>query len=197
MASSSIDPVKGVTATGELVRHAAVAGIAGVASGVIVGGIGGRVLMRIAAITADRDGFRTENGFRIGDVTAGGTIELVIFVGIFGGVIGAIAYLISEPWLEWTGRWHAPAFALVLLATASKGVLEPENIDFPLLGNEELNVAMFIALFVGFAFLFRWRASSPEARRSWQNGSTAPSRSRRQSRRRRRSPTAGSRRSSI
>jgi hypothetical protein len=120
VASSAINPVKGAIATGELVRHAAVAGIAGVASGVIVGGIGGRVLMRIAAIAADRDRFRTDAGFRIGDVTAGGTLELLIFVGIFGGVIGAIAYLISEPWLEWTGRWHAPAFALVLLAIASR-----------------------------------------------------------------------------
>ena len=42
----------------------------------------------------------------------------------------------TGPWLEWTGRWHAPAF--VLLAIAAKGVLEPENIDFAILGNEDL-----------------------------------------------------------
>ncbi len=53
---------------------------------------------------------------------------------------------------------------LVLLAVASKGVLEPENIDFAILGNEELNVAMFIALLVGFSFLLRWQLGVLDAR---------------------------------
>jgi hypothetical protein len=40
----------------------------------------------------------------------------------------------------------------------------PESIDFPLLGNEELIVAMLIALFVGFAFLFKWLLGVLDAR---------------------------------
>ena len=36
----------------ELIRHVGIIGISGVSLGLIVGGIGGRVLMRIAAIVA-------------------------------------------------------------------------------------------------------------------------------------------------
>ena len=47
-----------------LARHAAVIGIAGVLTGVLVGGVGGRLLMRVAAITAPDGaaGVLTDNG---------------------------------------------------------------------------------------------------------------------------------------
>ena len=75
----------------ELIRHLALVGLAGAVSGAIVGGIGGRLVMRIAAVAAPDGviGSVTENGNRIGDITAGGTLELVIFAGILFGGVGA------------------------------------------------------------------------------------------------------------
>ena len=134
----------------ELIRHIGIVGIAGVLVGLIVGGIGGRVVMRIAAIvTPDHlTGAPTENGNLIGDITVGGTIELVIFVGIFVGSFGAVAYVISERWLSWTGVLRPLAFGLLILAVGSPDVLDPDNLDFLLVGNYELIVSMFVALFL-------------------------------------------------
>lgn len=139
----------------ELVRHAVIVGLAGVITGVIVGGIGGRILMRIAAVAApDRViGATTENGNRIGDITVGGTLALVVFVGILSGLVGAIAYLISEPWLAWAGRWRGLVFGGVLLAIGGFGAFDSKNFDFFLVGNQELTVGMFVALFLGFGAL--------------------------------------------
>ncbi|NNL12809.1 MAG: hypothetical protein HKO82_03870, partial [Acidimicrobiia bacterium] len=102
----------------EIARHSAIVGIAGVVAGVIVGGIGGRILMRISAVAAPDHvmGASTEGGNRVGEITLGGTLGLIIFVGIGFGVVGAIAFLISAPWLSRAGRWHGLAFGGFLLA---------------------------------------------------------------------------------
>jgi hypothetical protein len=129
--------------------------MAGMFTGFIVGGVGGRLVMRVSAIAAPErvTGIPTEAGNRVGDITVGGTLELVIFVGIFSGLFGALAYLATEPWLEWTGRWHVPVFAMGLLAVASPVVIDPDNLDFAILRNRELNVAMFMGLFIAFGLL--------------------------------------------
>ncbi len=139
----------------EIARHSTIVGIAGVVTGFIVGGIGGRLLMRISAVAApDRVmGATTEGGNRVGEITLGGTIGLLIFVGIGFGVIGAIGFLISEPWLTRAGRWHGLAFGGFLLAIGSRAGLNADNFDFFIVGNQELNVAMFLALFLAFGLL--------------------------------------------
>jgi hypothetical protein len=121
----------------------------------MVGGIGGRILMRISAVAApDRAmGATTEGGNRVGEITLGGTLALIIFVGIGLGVIGAIAFLISEPWLARAGRWHGLAFGGFLLAIGSRAGLNADNFDFFIVGNQELNVAMFLGLFLAFGLL--------------------------------------------
>lgn len=106
--------------------------------------------MRIAAVVTPDYliGQLTENGNVIGDITASGTIAILIFVGILPGGIGAVAYVISEHWLSWTGQFRPLVFGLLLLAVASPVVLDSNNIDFLLVGNYELMVALFGALFL-------------------------------------------------
>ncbi|MEX0785671.1 MAG: hypothetical protein WD939_03445 [Dehalococcoidia bacterium] len=118
-----------------------------------VGGIGGRVLMRIAAVVApdSATGALTENENVIGDITTGGSLELLIFEGIFVGGGGALTYVISERWLGWTGPLRPLAFALLLLAVGSPIALDPDNVDFLLVENQGLIVAMFMALFLLYA----------------------------------------------
>ena len=84
-----------------LVRHIALVGLAGVVVGVVVGG--GRLVMGIlAAVAPDRvTGRITENGNRVGELTMGGTIELLVFVGVFAGAVGAV----SPPLPHWRCSW--------------------------------------------------------------------------------------------
>jgi len=144
----------------QLTRHIALAGIAGVATGVIVGGLGGRLFMRIAGATASESaqGRTTEAGFQVGEITAGGTLGLVIFIGILAGLIGAVLYVVFRSWLHWTGRWRGVAFGVVLFAvgSATSSVLDPGNIDFVILGNSLFLVLMIFALFLAFGVMIDW-----------------------------------------
>ncbi len=148
MATTSVEVPRDLVLR-QTVRDAAIVGVAGLIAGVIVGGLGGRIVMRIAAIAAPSrvNGIFTENGNVIGDITIGGTIALVIFVGMLGGVFGAIAYVIIEPWIGWARRLRPLAFGLALMAVAGHMVIVPHNFDFAILRNEPLNVTMFLALF--------------------------------------------------
>lgn len=135
-------------------RYVAVAGVAGLVTGVLVGGIGSRIFMRIAGASG-RDlaqGLRTEAGFNVGEVTVGGTIALVVFVGVLFGIVGAALYVVVRPWLAWAGRWRGLAFGMVLFAigSASSDVMNPDNRDFFLLDRDVLNVVMIVLLFLSF-----------------------------------------------
>jgi hypothetical protein len=134
------------------IRHVAMIGIAAVVTGVLIGGIGGRVFMRLSAVIApDRaTGAITENGAVVGDITFGGTVALIIFIGVFSGVFGGVVYTISEPWLSWAGPLRGVVFGVFLLATASLAVFDPNNLDFVILGNDPRNVIMLGVLFLAF-----------------------------------------------
>ncbi len=143
-----------------LARHISVAGLAGLVTGLLVGGVGGRLFMRIAGAAASdaAQGATTEAGFTVGQITLGGTLGLVVFVGVFVGIMGAVMYLVFRPWLAWTGRWRGVAFGMLLFSvgSATSDVLNPDNIDFLILGNEVLVVGTIFALFVGFGAFMEW-----------------------------------------
>lgn len=152
MASVRVEqPPAGLAA---FIRQVSVIGWSGLVTGVVVAGIGSRVFMRIAGATgrAAAQGAETEAGFRVGELTLGGTIALVVFVGIFTGIIGAALYAVFRPWLWWAGRLRGLVFGVVLFAigSASSDVMNPDNVDFLILGNDVINVVMIVALFLAF-----------------------------------------------
>ena len=153
-------------ASAELIRHLALVGLAGAVCGAIVGGFGGRLVMRIAAVAAPDEviGSVTENGNRIGDITAGGTLALVIFAGVLFGIVGAVVYLISENSLRWAGRWRHLLFGLFLMVIGAPTTLVPGNFDFPLVGNQGLVVTMFLALFLLYGIPLAWLVDAFERR---------------------------------
>jgi MFS family permease len=142
---------------GGLVRHITAAGLSGLIAGVLVGGIGGRLFMRIAgAIASDiAQGRSTEAGFRVGEVTFGGSIELIVFLGIFSGLFGAVFYVALFPWLSSAGRWRGLAFGVTLFGavSATSDLMNPDNIDFFILKNEPILVGLMIILVVGFGLV--------------------------------------------
>ena len=142
-----------------LARHISVAGIAGLIAGLLVGGLGGRLFMRIAgAANPGARGRTTEAGFTVGHITLEGTIGLVLFTGLLVGVGGAVLYTIFRPWLHRAGRWRGVAFGVLLFAvgSATSDILNPDNVDFRILGNGVLLVSMIFVLFVGFGVVIDW-----------------------------------------
>src|SRR5688500_18331910 len=62
--------------------------VAGVAAGVLAAGAGGRLVMRLLAATSpDVHGSLTEAGEKIGEITVGGTLALILFAGVPAGVL--------------------------------------------------------------------------------------------------------------
>ena len=145
---------------GGLARHTAIAGFSGVIAGVTVGGLGGRLFMRLSSFIADEaaQGRMTEAGFKVGEVTFGGTVELIIFVGILIGLFGAVFYVVLFPWLTWAGSWRGVAFGVTLFAagSATSDVMNTDNIDFLILKNEPILIGMIFLLFISFGVAIDW-----------------------------------------
>jgi hypothetical protein len=141
-----------------LARHVGLAALSGVVAGVLVGGVLGRIAMRISGFAAGPAlaGVSTANGERVGEITFGGSLALLIFVGLPFGVVGGILYAIVEPWLRRARPWHGLAYGAALLLGTGSLVLDPSNFDFTRFGPPLLNVAMFAALFVIFGVTVAW-----------------------------------------
>lgn len=123
-------------------------------AGALVGGIGSRLVMRVAALAAPEvRGALTENGNVVGEITFAGTIGLMILAGVGSAIVGAGAYTVARPWLP--HRAVARGFVLggFLLALMGNTIVDPENADFVILGDRVLNVAMFSALFIAFGLV--------------------------------------------
>jgi hypothetical protein len=73
--------------------------VAGGVAGMVIGGLGSRLAMRIAAMTArDRaQGLITEAGATIGRITFEGTVFLILFAGIGSALVGTAFYLATLP----------------------------------------------------------------------------------------------------
>lgn len=137
-----------------LARALATASLAGFAAGMIAGGAGSRLAMRITAVAAGSadQGAITEFEATVGEITAGGTIFLILaggLVGVFGGLI----YLAMRRWLADAGRWKGLAFGLLLYAIFGAAIIRGDNPDFHLFGPPALNIAMFASMFVVFGLL--------------------------------------------
>jgi len=152
----------GPDTVGEAGRRAVVAAVAGIITGFLVGGVGSRLLMRVAGAVSPVPGGRTEAGFNIDEITVGGTIALIVSVGLFAGIASAALYTLFRPWLAWARRWRGFAFGVVLfaVASASSDLMNPDNPDFFLVQNHRLVIAMIVALFVTYGVVMdhavRW-----------------------------------------
>jgi hypothetical protein len=109
--------------------------------------------MRLLALAdPDASGTITENGNVVGEITAGGTLALVIFVGIPSGVVAGLIVYVVRRWLPSGQPWRALTLAAVLLALLGGTVIDPHNIDFRLLEPTGLAVALFGLLFIAAGF---------------------------------------------
>ncbi|MEP7203167.1 MAG: hypothetical protein ABI894_11185 [Ilumatobacteraceae bacterium] len=121
--------------------------LAGIPIGVLVIGVGSRLAMLILRVTSpDRvNGVTSDDGFVIGQVTLGGSYNL-LHIGAAVGLIGAGAYRLVSPWLigpAWIRRFTTGAAAA---AVAGSILLHGDGVDFTLLKPTWLAIGLFIAL---------------------------------------------------
>ena len=124
--------------------------VIGTATGILVTGAGGRLAMRLLAITSpDATGRLTEAGAIVGDITPDGTLGYLIFGALPFAFASAAVYLLVYPWLP-HGRLAGPTFGAILLVTVAPFIdpLRSENIDFDRVGPGWLSVLVFGALAV-------------------------------------------------
>ncbi len=129
-------------------RYAGALAVAGAAAGVLAAGAGGRLVMRLLAITSpESHGALTEAQATIGEITVGGTLGFVVFIGLPAGLLSALLYALAGPVLPRGRAGGIVLGALLLVLVGSR--LEPfraDNIDFALVGPAWLAVLAFTAL---------------------------------------------------
>jgi hypothetical protein len=133
------------------VRRLCIVEVSGIVSGLLVGGFGSRLMMRIMAATsaASAQGRVTEAEEIVGKVTADGTIGLLLFVGVGFGLVGAFGYALLGRFLPRRAWASGLVFGLLVLGVfARRDPLDPSNSDFTILSPLPLAVAMIVALFL-------------------------------------------------
>ncbi|MEX1254237.1 MAG: hypothetical protein WEE64_07840 [Dehalococcoidia bacterium] len=136
-------------------RLLTIALFAGFLAGGLAGGIGSRIAMRISAIAAPEaeQGGLTDAEQVVGEITLGGTLELVIFGGLLTGLIVGLVYLANHQWLTAAGPWRGVLFGAFLLATFGWMIIDGDNPDFHRFGPPALNIGLFAAVFLLFGVL--------------------------------------------
>jgi hypothetical protein len=130
-------------------RALAVSVYSGVIAGILVGGAGGRLMMRVMAATSSDDvqGVLTEAEENVGEVTAGGTVFLILFAGVFAGLVGGLLYKLARRGLPAPPRVGGAVVGVMVLALIGvvSGMLNSANKDFVILSPSWLAVAMVVA----------------------------------------------------
>jgi hypothetical protein len=133
-------------------RTIGIATLAGFVAG-LIGGLWLRLAMRVSGLATGGacPALVTENGFRCGDITLAGTAELMVFAGLFVGLLGGLFFAAVAPWLPRGGpAQRGLVFGLALLAAGGWIVFDPENVDFERFGPPAMNVVLFAITFVVF-----------------------------------------------
>ena len=145
-AATEADEMPALSPTGEVLRDIARGGIAGLLVGIVVGGLGARLVMRVAAILhPDAVGALTENGNRIGDVTVGGTLALVLF-GLISCALAGAVWVVVSPWIPGRTGVRALLTAGAAIAIGTPLLIIGGNPDFVILAHDPRVVALLVAL---------------------------------------------------
>ena len=141
----------------ETVRGAAAAAVGGTVAGLLVAGLGGRLLMRIIGATSNEAAANrrlTEAGEVVGEVTGAGTAFFVM-LGSGVGLLGGMGYFLLRPWLPRRSMVAGLAAAGIGAGVLARplDLLDPESVDFEILGPRWLAVGLAVLLIVGLGVL--------------------------------------------
>ena len=140
-----------------LVRYGALVFAAGTLAGVLAAGAGGRLVMRLLAITSQEShGMITEGSATVGEISVDGTIGFIVFAGPAAGLLAALLFVLAGSLLP-RGRAGGVALGLLLLVLLGARLepLRADNFDFNLVGPRWLAVLAFAAVAV-FQGMVMW-----------------------------------------
>ena len=152
--TTTFDGRPAVSSVGEVLRDIARGGIAGIIVGLLVAGLGGRLVMRLATILhEDTVGIFTENGEVIGSITLNGTLALMTFGGLGMGLLAGTIWVIVSPWIPGRGLVRALVTAIAAMALGTPPLVQRTNSDFIVLGYDPMVVVLLVGLvgLVGFS----------------------------------------------
>jgi hypothetical protein len=124
--------------------------VVGTVSWILVTGAGGRLAMRLLAVTSpEATGRLTEAQANVGAITFEGTIAYFMFGGLPFAFMSTALYLLVAPWLP-RGRLAGPTFGLAAFVMVAPFIdpLRADNVDFHIVGPGWLSVLVFAALAV-------------------------------------------------
>lgn len=130
-----------------LIRSIAIGGLSGALAGVVVFGVGGRLVMLLSRLLhPDAVGRITENGNRVGEFTVEGTIGLLLFGGLLSGVLGGVVWVLVRQWIP-----NQPV--VVGLGSVAMGgffLVQADNADFFILRDPQLDLLLLLGLVFAF-----------------------------------------------
>lgn len=125
--------------------------MSGVGAGITIAGAGGRLAMRLMAVTSPEaaQGRVTEAEQIVGRITVDGTIGFILSTALFFGLPTGILYLLIRRWLP-DGRVGGLVYGLLLLVVLATRIdpLRADNRDFDIVGPAGVALAAFGALVV-------------------------------------------------
>jgi hypothetical protein len=127
-------------------------------AGVLTIGAGGRLMMRVIAITSptEAQGRRTDADEIVGEVSVGGSLFLVVGLGIGAAVVGLGLYVVLRRWLP-ERSVVAGLVGVAMgggLAVRPSGLLASDNPDFTFVRPVTLAVALSLVTLVLFGATF-------------------------------------------
>ena len=151
-------------------RYLRIVLVAGIPTGVLVGGVGSRLAMFVLRLTSEDSvrGLISDDGFTIGRFSLGDTYNL-LQLGAAVGVIGALVYLVIRGWLLGPRWFRTVTIGLGGGAVVGSMLLHSDGVDFRVLSPRWLAMALFVALPAFFAVVIGPAVELVE-RRSVPNG---------------------------
>lgn len=135
----------------EVLRDITRGGFAGLLVGVVLGGLGGRLVMRLAAVLVpDANGAITENGNVIGRITFEGSLALVLFVGLFAGALAGSVWVVIRPWLPAGVVARGLVAAPIAIALGTRALVDDANLDFAVLAHDPIVIVTLVLLIAAF-----------------------------------------------
>jgi hypothetical protein len=132
--------------TAAFVASAAITALAGAASGLVWGGIGGRIAMRVIFLTSSEHvrGLTSDDGFEIGTISAA-TVFLLIFTTILGGIAGLGVGILRM--VTFGPTWAvASGTSLATAALVGGSIVHTDGVDFRFLDPLWLTVGLFVLI---------------------------------------------------
>jgi hypothetical protein len=127
-------------------RRLAVASVAGAIVGFLVGGVGGRLAMSLlASLNAEDAGTLSDDGFTMGQVTLGGTLNLLLIGTVFGVLGGGIHLAVRD--LRIGPAWfRAASLAVGVTVVIGAFLVHSDGVDFTRLEPTYAAIGLILAI---------------------------------------------------